>query len=70
MCSLNHTTNQRKRLGYANPNLINEIELNPQINKNNPKYNNMRPKSKIAVKRKLTNEKRIDVPTYLSRTML
>jgi diketogulonate reductase-like aldo/keto reductase len=51
MCRLNHTTDQRKRLGYVNPNVINQIELNPQINKNNLKYKNMRPKSKITVKK-------------------
>jgi hypothetical protein len=51
MCNLNHITDQRKRLGYANPNLINQIELNPKINKNNPKYKNMRLKSKITAKK-------------------
>jgi hypothetical protein len=69
MCSLNHTSDERKRHGYANPNLINQIELNPQINENNLKYKNMRPKSKIAAK-KLTNVKRIAVSTYLGWTML
>jgi hypothetical protein len=51
MCSLIHTCDKSKRLGYVNPNLINQIELDPQINENNPKYKNMRPKSKIAVKK-------------------
>jgi hypothetical protein len=46
-----------KRLGYVNPNIINQIELNPQINEYNPKYKNLRPKSKITAKKKLTNEK-------------
>ncbi len=31
MCSLIHTSDKSKRLGYVNPNLINQIELNPQI---------------------------------------
>jgi hypothetical protein len=35
----------------VNPNLINHIELNPQINENNLKNKNMRPKSKIAAKK-------------------
>jgi hypothetical protein len=52
MCSLIHTSDESKRLGYVNPNPINQIELNPQINENNPKFKNMRPKSKIAVKKK------------------
>jgi hypothetical protein len=51
MYSLNHTTDQRKTLGYANQNLINQIEWNPPIDENNPKYKNMRPKTKIAVKK-------------------
>jgi hypothetical protein len=45
-------SDERKRLGYANPNLRNQIELNPQINENNPKYKNMRLKSKIATEKK------------------
>jgi hypothetical protein len=57
MCILNHTTDQRKRLGCANPNLINQVELNPQINENNPMYKKLMPKSKITAKKKLTNEK-------------
>jgi hypothetical protein len=51
MCSLNHMSDEIKRLGYTNPDLINQIELNPQINENNLKYKNMRPKSKIVVKK-------------------
>jgi hypothetical protein len=51
MCSLIHTFDKSKRLGYVNPNIINQIELNPQINENNLKYKNMRPKSKIAMKK-------------------
>jgi hypothetical protein len=51
MCSLIHTSDESKRLRYVNPNLINQIELNPQINENNLKYKNMRPKSKIAVEK-------------------
>jgi hypothetical protein len=61
MCSLNHTTDQRKRFGYVNPNLLKQIELNPQTKENNLKHKNMRLESKIAEKNKLTNEKRIAV---------
>jgi hypothetical protein len=70
MCSLIHTSNKRKRLGYVNPNLINQIELNPQINENNLKYRNMRSKSKIAVKKNSHNDKRVVATTYIGRTML
>jgi hypothetical protein len=51
MCSLNHTTDQKKRLGYANPTLINQLQLNPQINKNNHKYKKLKAKRKITVKK-------------------
>jgi hypothetical protein len=70
MCSLNHTNDEKKRLGYANPNLINQIQLNPQINKNNLKYKNMKAESKIAVKKRLTMENMTVVSSYLGRTML
>jgi hypothetical protein len=48
MCNLIHMSDKSKRLGYVNLNLINQIELNTEINENNPKYKNMRPKSKIS----------------------
>jgi hypothetical protein len=70
MCSLNHITDDKKRLGYTNPNLIIQIQLNPQINENNLKYKNMKAKSKIAAKKRLTTENRTVVSTYLGRTML
>jgi hypothetical protein len=53
-----------------NPNLINQLQLNPQINKNSEKYKNMRVKSKIKVKRKLNSEKRYVASTYLGQIML
>jgi hypothetical protein len=57
-------SDERKRLGYVNPNLINQIELNPQINKNNPKYMNMRPRSKIVAKKNSPMRKGLlDQPT-------
>jgi hypothetical protein len=51
MYSLIHTSDKSKRLGYVNPNLINQIELKPQINENNLKYKNMRLERKMAVKK-------------------
>jgi hypothetical protein len=69
MCSLNHTIDQEKRLGYANPNLINQLQLNPQINENNQKCKNMKAKSKIAKKR-LTTQNRTVISTYIGQTML
>jgi hypothetical protein len=37
----------------VNSNLINQVQFNPQINENNPKYKNMKVKSKIIVKKNL-----------------
>jgi hypothetical protein len=51
MCSLIHMSDKSKRLEYVNPNLINQIELYPQINENSLKYKNMRLKSKISAKK-------------------
>jgi hypothetical protein len=51
MYSLNHTSDRQKRLGTTNPNLINQLQLNPQVNENSEKYNNMKEKSKISVKK-------------------
>jgi hypothetical protein len=67
--SLNHTTDRKKRLGYVNSNLINQIQLNPQINENSQKYRNLKVKSKIAMK-KVTTKNMTVVSTYLGRTML
>jgi hypothetical protein len=41
----------KKTLEYVNPNLINQLQLNPQINENSEKYKNMKAKSKIKVKK-------------------
>jgi hypothetical protein len=41
MCSLNHTSDTKKRLGYVNPNFIKQLELNPQINDNSQKVKGM-----------------------------
>jgi hypothetical protein len=69
MCSLNHTSDTKKGLGYANPDLINQLQLNPQINENSEKYKNMRGETKINAK-KLTVEKRSLASTYLGQIML
>jgi hypothetical protein len=59
----------KKRLGYVDPNLINQMQLNPQINENNLKYKNMKAKSKLAEKR-LTTENKTVVSINLGRTIL
>jgi hypothetical protein len=53
-----------------NPNLINQLQLNPKINENSDKYKNMIRKNKINVKRQLTTEKRSVTSTYLGQIML
>jgi hypothetical protein len=53
MCSLNHTSDTKKGLGYANPDLINQLQLNPQINENSEKYKNMRGRLKSTQKNSL-----------------
>jgi hypothetical protein len=70
MCSLNHTSDTKKRVGYANPNLINQLQLNLPINENSEKYKNMMVKSKIKAKRQLTSEKRYVASTYLGQIIL
>jgi hypothetical protein len=70
MFSLNHTSDIKKRLGYASQNLINQLQLNPQINENSEKYKNVRRKSKINTKRQLTTEKMSLASTYLGQIML
>jgi hypothetical protein len=44
--------------------------MEPTISENNLKYKNMRPKSKIAMKKKLTTDKRVAAATYIGWTML
>jgi hypothetical protein len=58
MCSLNHTSDTRKRLGYVNTNPINQLELNPQIHDNNQKVKGMTKKKRVKAQRQLTTEKR------------
>jgi hypothetical protein len=58
MCSLNHTSGTEKRLGCVNQNLINQLELNPQINENGEKVKSMNKRKWAAVQRQLTNEKK------------
>jgi hypothetical protein len=70
MSSLNHTSDTEKRLGYVNPNYINKLQLNPQINENNGKYKTMNKKKLTNVKRQLTIEKRTISSTYLGQVML
>jgi hypothetical protein len=70
MCSLNYTSDIEKRLGYTNPNFINQLQLNPQINENSEKDKTMIKKNLGNVKRQLTNEKRSIASTYLGQVML
>jgi hypothetical protein len=53
-----------------NPNLVNQLQLDPQINENSEKYKNMTVKSKLKAKRQLANEKRSLASTYFGQIML
>jgi hypothetical protein len=66
MYSLNDTSDAKKRLGYVNPNFINQLQLNTQINENNEKYKNMINKRQINTKRQLTTEKIFAINLHIS----
>jgi hypothetical protein len=70
MCSLNDTSDIKKRLGYANPNYTNQLQFNSQINENIEKYKTMNKMKLCNVKRQLINEKRSPTSTYLGEYML
>jgi hypothetical protein len=53
-----------------NPNLVNQLQLDPQINENSEKYKNMTVKSKLKAKRQLANEKWSLASTYFGQIML
>jgi hypothetical protein len=70
MCSLNQTSDTKKRLRYVNPNLIIQLELNPQINEKSQKYKAMTKKKRAASQTQLTKEKRDIASTHLGQIML
>jgi hypothetical protein len=57
MCSLNYTSDRLKRFGYVNPNLVNQLALNPQINENSQKFKTMSKSKQAVVQRELTKRK-------------
>jgi hypothetical protein len=67
MCSLNYTSDRLKRFGYVNPNLVNQLALNPQINENSQKFKTMSKSKQAAVQRELT-EKRNVTSTHLENS--
>jgi hypothetical protein len=69
MWSLNHTSNIEKRLRYANSNYVNQLQLNPQIIRNNEKYKTMNERKLGNSKRQVTNEKRDIASAYLGQVM-
>jgi hypothetical protein len=48
MCSLVHICDDEKRLGFMNPTQINQLELNPVINKKNETFNGMSNNKRLA----------------------
>jgi hypothetical protein len=70
MYNLNHTSDTEKWLGYVNPNYINQLQLNPQINENSDKYKTMINRKLSNAKRQLTNEKMPLASIYVGQVML
>jgi hypothetical protein len=60
----------RKETWVCGPNYINQLQLNPQINKNNEKFKAMNKRKPGYAKRQLTNEKMAIASTYFGHVML
>jgi hypothetical protein len=56
MCSLVHICDDKKRLGFMNPTQINQLELNPVINKKSQTFKDMSNKKRAATIRKRTTK--------------
>jgi hypothetical protein len=56
MCSLVHICDEKKRLGFMNPTQINQLELNPVINKKSQTFKGMSNKKRAAAIRKRTTK--------------
>jgi hypothetical protein len=68
-----HVTDGQKRLGFVNPMQINQLELNPVINKKSDSFKGMRNKKRDAAikkaQQKLTKEKRDFASTHIGQLM-
>jgi ribosomal protein L18E len=73
MCSLVHVCDNKKRLGFMNPTQINQLELNPVINKKSETFKDMSNKKKAAAikkhNKKLTKEKRDLASTHIGQLL-
>jgi hypothetical protein len=52
MCTLLHTYDNEKRLGFINPTQINQLELNPVINEKNETFKGMSNKKRATTIKK------------------
>jgi hypothetical protein len=71
MCTLLHTCDKEKRLGFMNPTQINQLELNPVINKKSEMFKGMSKKKRATaikkVQQKLTKKKRDIASTHIGQ---
>jgi hypothetical protein len=71
MCTLLHTCDKEKRLGFMNPTQINQLELNPVINKKSETFKGMSKKKRVTTIKKstknLTKEKRELASTHIGQ---
>jgi hypothetical protein len=54
MCTLVYTCDEEKRLGFLNPTQINQLELNPVINKKSEMFKGMSKKKRATAIKKST----------------
>jgi hypothetical protein len=73
MCSLVHVCDDEKRLRFLNPTQINQLELNPVINKKSVTFKGMSNKKRPATikkaQQKLTKEKRDLASTHIGQLL-
>jgi hypothetical protein len=71
MCTLVYTCDEQKRLEFLNPTQINQLELNPIINKKSETFKGMSKKKRAAAIKKaqkaLTKEKRDLASTHIGQ---
>jgi hypothetical protein len=73
MCSSVHVCDDEKRLRFLNPTQINQLELNPVINKKSETFKGMSNKKRPATikkaQEKLTKEKRDLASTHIGQLL-
>ena len=70
ICRLNYTSEEGKHCAYLNPNLINQLSLNPTFQENSEEFKGMTVKEKKKAKTRAIKNARPVVETYIGHTML